>query len=186
MEQDVPWESRILGILALAIGLGAFGAQHWRLPTWLFVTALIVAGLLVLCAILTLPSVSWRIAKHPPALQDDRPPNFVSEIYEANDMLRFQQLTTQENVEDWIERVFDKLLPWSASAATAFRPFNLPETYDSYARREAWYNNSSEGRDANLKYVLESLGRGSEPKPVFDPWMETLKEHLDRLVQVIS
>ena len=182
----MPKESRVLGLLAIAVGIGAFGAQHWKLPTWLFVLALILAIAFMVKAIFTLPSMSWRVAKYPPGSRDSGPPDFVLEILEATDLLRYE-LATRENVENWIDRVFDKLLPWSASAASTFHPILLPETFDSYARRETWYNNSPEGRAANLQHVLESFGHAdSPPPPAFDPSMESLKEHLDRLVRVID
>ena len=82
-------------------------------------------------------------------------PKFRHREYEADEMLRYD-LATRDKVEDWIGRVFDKLLPWKPSAATCFRPFIIPESSDSWARREQW-NESSEGRAANLKYILEGL-----------------------------
>ena len=189
MEQRIPARSRAEGLVGMVFGLASFGADHWNLPTWVFVSSLSVAGLLLLVAICSLPSMSWRFARRRPCLQTTAmitgPPNFVVEIHEADDMLRYQ-LATRDSVEEWIDRVFEKLLPWNPAAAVQFRSFWLPETSDSYARRNHWYNNSPEGQALNLKHVLEAFGDSEPPKQTFDPAMETLKEHLDRLVEVIA
>jgi hypothetical protein len=189
MEGRVPTRSRAEGVAGIIVGLLAFGANHWNLPTWVFVASLSLAGVLMLVAIFSLPSMSWRLARRPPNFQalisTVNPPNFVDEIHEAGHMLRHEG-ATEESVEEWIDRVFERLLPWNPAAAAEFHPFLLPETSDSYARRDYWYNHSAEGRALNLKHVLEGLGEADPPTATYDPVMQALKEHLDRLIEVIA
>ncbi len=169
-----------IAVIVLTLASVPAAWLHWLSRDWMAAALTVVVVLLW--------NAMWELQKEAKTA-DERVdlalrPDFGPEIREVNDLLGRGSVTT-DRIDDWIARVYEKLLVWRPGAAEIFRPVRLIESPESIARRDEWLQ-SSQGKAANLKHVLDGLHVIMPPQPQFDSELVRLKESRDRLIGILD